>query len=114
MLVEIALGMLHLGLVNERKVNFFEIQAGVCAVLSSIVMAIMEAPTISGIIACWLPLSYTGFLSMGAAYALQIIGQRDMDSAPAALIMSLEQRMQRVQLLVDLYQIGNANVILGY
>lgn len=66
------------------------IQAGVCAILSSVVMAVMEAPTLSGILACWLPLSYTGFLSMGAAYALQIIGQRDIDSAPAALIMSLE------------------------
>lgn len=66
------------------------IQAGVCAILSSIVMTVTEAPTLSGILACWLPLSYTGFLSMGAAYALQIIGQRDIDSAPAALIMSLE------------------------
>ena len=27
---------------------------------------------------------------MGAAYALQIVGQKDLDPTPAALIMSLE------------------------
>lgn len=66
------------------------IQAGVCALLSGIVMVTVEAPTISGILDCWFPLCYTGFLSMGAAYALQIIGQRNIAPAPAALIMSLE------------------------
>lgn len=66
------------------------IQAGVCAILSTAVMAFTETPTSGSIADCWLPLSYTGFLSMGVAYALQIIGQRDADPAPAALIMSLE------------------------
>ncbi len=66
------------------------LQAGVCAVLSAIVMAFTEVPTWQSIGDCWLPLSYTGFLSMGAAYGLQIIGQRDMEPAGASLIMSLE------------------------
>lgn len=66
------------------------LQAGVCAVLSAVVMAFTETPTWQSIGDCWLPLSYTGFLSMGAAYGLQIIGQRDMEPAVASLIMSLE------------------------
>lgn len=66
------------------------IQALVCAVLSTLVMAFTERPTWSGITACTIPLAHTGFLSMGAAYTLQILGQKDLPPAPAALIMSLE------------------------
>ena len=33
---------------------------------------------------------YAGFLSMGVAYSLQIIGQKHLNPAPASLIMSLE------------------------
>ena len=66
------------------------IQALVCAVLSSVVMIFLEAPTWSGIAACWLPLAHAGFLSMGAAYSLQILGQKDLEPTAASLIMSLE------------------------
>ena len=66
------------------------IQALVCAVLSAVVMLFTEQPSWSGITNCSLPLAHTGFLSMGAAYYLQIIGQKDLDSTPASLIMSLE------------------------
>ena len=66
------------------------IQAFVCSTLSAIVMIFTEAPTLSGIGAAWLPLAHAGFLSMGAAYALQIYGQRDLEPATASLIMSLE------------------------
>lgn len=66
------------------------IQAGVCAVLSAVLMLFWEQPTWSGIAACWLPLCHTGLLSMGAAYSLQILGQRDLSPATACLIMSLE------------------------
>lgn len=66
------------------------IQAGVCAVGSALIMLFTESPTISGIIGSLWPMCYAGFLSMGAAYSLQIIGQKDLDPAPASLIMSLE------------------------
>lgn len=66
------------------------IQALVCAALSAIVMIFTEQPTWQTILPCWLPLAYAGFLSMGAAYSLQIIGQRHLQPAAASLIMSLE------------------------
>ena len=66
------------------------IQALVCAVLSGIVMVLTEHPTWESIAACWLPLGYAGFLSMGAAYSLQIIGQKHLPPTPASIIMSLE------------------------
>lgn len=66
------------------------IQALVCAVLSAAVMVFTEKPTWGAVSACWLPLAHAGFLSMGAAYAFQILGQRDLEPTAAALIMSLE------------------------
>ena len=66
------------------------LQALVCSVLSSIVMLFTEEPTFVGIQNCALPLAHAGLLSMGLAYSLQIVGQKDLDTTPAALIMSLE------------------------
>ena len=36
------------------------------------------------------PVSYAGILSMGIAYSLQNIGQKNLDSATASLLMSTE------------------------
>lgn len=66
------------------------LQALVCTVLSTIVMLFTETPTWSGITACWLPLAHVGFLSMGAAYSMQIIGQKNLEPSTASLIMSME------------------------
>ena len=66
------------------------IQALVCAVLSAVIMVFTETPSWSGIQACAIPLAHAGFLSMGAAYALQIIGQKHMEPTAASLIMSME------------------------
>ena len=66
------------------------INSFVCAMLSGIVMLFTEAPTWEGISSCFGALAYAGFLSTGIAYSLQILGQRDLPSAPASLLMSLE------------------------
>ena len=66
------------------------IQALICAVLSTVAMLITEQPTWAGIRGCAIPLAHTGFLSLGIAYYLQIMGQKHLDTTPAALIMSLE------------------------
>lgn len=66
------------------------IQALVCAVLSAVAMLFTEKPAWNAIVDCTVPLCYTGFLSMGLAYSLQIIGQKHVESTTASLIMSLE------------------------
>ena len=53
-------------------------------------MAFTETPSWNGIILCALPLAHAGFLSMGAAYSLQIIGQKHLEPSTASLLMSLE------------------------
>lgn len=74
--------------VDSLRLN--AIQCAVCAVLSALVTAFTESPTWDAIADCWLPIAYAGLLSMGAAYSLQIIGQKHIEPATASLIMSLE------------------------
>ena len=62
----------------------------VCSFLSAIPMALWETPQLSSILACWLPILYTGVLSCGIAYTFQIIGQRGMNPSVASLVLSME------------------------
>ena len=73
---------------DAMRINL--IQSLVCAVLSAVVMFFTEQPTWKSISDCWLPLAYAGFLSMGIAYSLQIVGQKALKPSIASLIMSLE------------------------
>ena len=74
--------------VDALRLNM--IQALVCALLSAVLMLLFETPTWSGIVQCWIPLAYTGFLSMGIAYLFQILGQKNLDPSTASILFSLE------------------------
>lgn len=66
------------------------VQALVVAVISVPFMILTETIDWGNILACWLPLCFAGILSMGVAYTLQIVGQRQLEPTTASLIMSLE------------------------
>ena len=66
------------------------VQALVVAVLSLPWMLLTEDLDMGNILACWLPLGFAGILSMGVAYSLQIVGQKNLEPTTASLIMSLE------------------------
>lgn len=66
------------------------VQALVVAVLSLPWMLLTEELDMGNILSCWLPLGFAGILSMGVAYSLQIVGQKNLEPTTASLIMSLE------------------------
>ena len=66
------------------------IQSLTVAVLSVPFALLTEVVDLGNLLACWLPLCFAGILSMGLAYSLQIIGQKNMEPTAASLIMSLE------------------------
>lgn len=66
------------------------IQFFVSGLISSALMFWFESPSLSALGVAWLPLLYTGILSSGVGYTLQIIGQKGMNPVVASLIMSLE------------------------
>lgn len=66
------------------------VQSIVVALLSFPCMLLTEAVDLGNILNCWGPLLFAGVMSMGIAYSLQIVGQKDLEPTAASLIMSLE------------------------
>ena len=66
------------------------LQFFVSGALSLVCMAIFETPILSNILAVAPSILYSGVLSCGVAYTLQVVGQKGTDPAVASLIMCLE------------------------
>jgi len=66
------------------------LQFAVTAILSSIVALLLETPTLPGLRDAVWAILYGGLLSVGVAYTLQVVAQRDARPAHAAIILSLE------------------------
>lgn len=66
------------------------IQFFIAGVVSTILMFIFEKPDINAILAQSVPLLYSGVMSGGIAFTLQIIGQKRCNPVLASLLMSLE------------------------
>lgn len=73
---------------DPLRLNF--VQSALCGLGSAVIMLFTETPTLSGIMGSWWNMCYAGFLSMGIAYSLQIVGQKELEPSTASLIMSLE------------------------
>ena len=66
------------------------VQFAVDGVLSLIAAFLFEKPDFPALFRGWIPLLYTGILSCGLAYTLQILGQKNLHPTVASLLMSLE------------------------
>ena len=66
------------------------VQFFVVMILSALAAMLTETATWQGVADCVVPLLYTGVLSSGVAFSLQILGQQHLSPEPASLIMSLE------------------------
>lgn len=62
----------------------------VCSALSLLMAVIFERMTLEGVYGAALPILYSGALSVGVAFTLQVVGQRTAHPAHAAIILSLE------------------------
>lgn len=89
------------------------IQFFVCAIIAGVGMLIFEDPSLGALLAAWKPVLYAGALSSGAAYTLQIIGQKGMNPTVASLIMSLESVISALAGWVILHQTLSGREILG-
>lgn len=74
--------------VNGIKLSFMEFLTA--AILTTLMMFIFEHPTIEGIKAAGPAILYSGIMSCGIAYTLQIIGQKHASPVVASLLMCLE------------------------
>lgn len=86
--VQITFVDIYAGKVDPLRLNV--VQVLVCTALSAAVALTTETVTWEAIQGNWISIAYAGILSMGAAYGMQILGQRDVEPATASLIMSME------------------------
>jgi len=61
-----------------------------CAVISAVAALLIDPAPFAGLQAAAIPIAYGGVVSVGVAYTLQVVGQRDALATHAALIMSAE------------------------
>ncbi|MBR5151908.1 MAG: DMT family transporter [Clostridia bacterium] len=66
------------------------LQFFVCGVLNMGSMFLFESPELMPILRCWMSIGYSGIMSCGVAYTLQIVGQKYTDPTSASILMSLE------------------------
>lgn len=62
----------------------------VSGIINLLLMFLIEKPEMSRILSCSTALLYSGIMSCGVAYTLQIIGQKYAEPTSASIIMSLE------------------------
>ena len=80
---------------------------------SLVVALIVETPKIANIQIEWFEILYTGILSAGVGYTLQIIAQHKASPAPAAIILSMESVFATIAGWLLLSQTLDTNKILG-
>ena len=66
------------------------VQFFVCGLLGVPCMFLFETPAWRDILDCAVPILYSGIMSSGVAYTLQIVAQKEVHPAVASLILSLE------------------------
>ncbi|WP_319560646.1 DMT family transporter [Marispirochaeta sp.] len=66
------------------------IQFAFCSVLCTITALAFEAPSVSGILTAAVPILYGGLFSVGIAYTLQVVAQKNAPPSHAAILLSLE------------------------
>jgi len=83
-------GKLSPGMDAADAIKLSIVQFLACAALSLAVAFATEPVALASIADAGVPILYGGLMSVGIAYTLQIVAQRDAPSAHAAIIMSLE------------------------
>ena len=93
--------------------TFGFIQYVIVFLLSMILAFNLETPTFENIKVEWFEIIYTGVLSAGVGYTLQIIAQSKASPAPAAIILSMESVFGTLAAWILINQVLDANKILG-
>ena len=111
-----ALHIIYIGKIILRfDLPFFIalLQNLIVATLSFVLVILFEEFDFSKIKLETIEILYAGILSGGAAFALQLFGQKNISAAPAAIIMSLEGVVAAVSAWIILSQILGINNIIG-
>ena len=82
-------------------------------ILGAVFMLLFENPSIAMILSAAGPILYTGIMSTGVGYTLQILGQKGLNPTVAALIMSLESVFSALSGYLFLHQLLTTRELIG-
>ena len=82
-------------------------------VLGAVFMFLFENPSLAMILSAAGPILYTGIMSTGVGYTLQIVGQKGLNPTVAALILSLESVFSALSGYVFLHQVLTIRELIG-
>ncbi len=82
-------------------------------VLGAVIMFLFENPSVAMILSAAGPILYTGIMSTGVGYTLQIVGQKGLNPTVAALILSLESVFSALSGYVFLHQVLTTRELIG-
>ena len=82
-------------------------------ILGAVFMFLFENPSIAMILSAAGPILYTGIMSTGVGYTLQIVGQKGLNPTVAALILSLESVFSALSGYVFLHQVLTTRELIG-
>ena len=89
------------------------IQFLIGGILGAVFMLLFENPSIAMILSAAGPILYTGIMSTGVGYTLQIVGQKGLNPTVAALILSLESVFSALSGYLFLHQVLTTRELIG-
>lgn len=97
--------------VDGVKMSYIQFLTG--GVLGAVFMFLFENPSVAMILSAAGPILYTGIMSTGVGYTLQIVGQKGLNPTVAALILSLESVFSALSGYVFLHQVLTTRELIG-
>ena len=97
--------------VDGVKMSCIQVLPG--GILGAVFMLLFENPSIAMILSAAGPILYTGIMSTGVGYTLQIVGQKGLNPTVAALILSLESVFSALSGYVFLHQVLTTRELIG-
>ena len=82
-------------------------------ILGAVFMLLFENPSIAMILSAAGPILYTGIMSTGVGYTLQIVGQKGLNPTVAALSLSLESVFSALSGYLFLHQVLTTRELIG-
>lgn len=97
--------------VDAIKLAF--LQFAVASMLCAVLMVVREKPSLAALIMVAVPVLYSGILSVGAGFTLQIVGQRHTSPTVASLLLSMESVFGALAGYLLLKELLTAKELLG-
>ena len=98
---------------DVAPITFSAVEFATAAILCTVFAIPLESVSLADLRAAAIPILYSGVLSTGVAFTLQVVGQKNADPTAAAIVMSTEAVWAALGGVLILGETMNARAIVG-